>query len=172
MLCRDPSKTESAVEEVKERSNSDKIKSYYVDLGDLDSIDKCSGELHRDLTKIDVLLNNAGLMAIPTRETTAQGFEKQMGVNHLGHFALTNLLFDLIEKSPSGRVVTVSSYAHLLGKLDRSDLMLGKEGSYEAWPAYGSSKLANILFTKSLASKLERKNSKTLAVSLHPGVCR
>ena len=172
LLCRDPKKTEAAIKEIKERSNSEKVRSYYLDLGDLNTVSKCSEQLHKDLSKIDVLLNNAGLMAIPTREITAQGLEKQFGVNHIGHFSLTNKLFDLVEKSESGRIVTVSSYAHLLGKLDRNNLQLENEKSYEPWPAYGNSKLANILFTKSLASKLEKSNSKTVAVSLHPGVCR
>ena len=117
-------------------------------------------------------MNNAGVMAIPERMVTAQGFERHLGINHLGHFALTRHLMPLISSSKvGGRVVTVSSAAHLLGRLNRDDLLL--DAHYEPWPAYGNSKLANILFTKALAAKLKaKKDSKVAALTLHPGVCR
>lgn len=113
-------------------------------------------------------------MAIPEREETKDGFEKHLGVNHLGHFALTAALFSLLKKTKDSRVVNVSSSAHLLGKLDRNNLQLKADGSYGPWPAYGNSKLANILFTRELNRRLvETGNpSRIVSVCLHPGACR
>ena len=111
----------------------------------------------------DVLVNNAGIMAVPYAQT-ADGFESQIGTNHLGHFALTNLLLPKV----SDRVVTVSSMMHLLGKISRNDLNW-KSRPYLAWPAYGQSKLANLLFTKHLQRRLTGVGSSVRAVTSHPG---
>jgi NAD(P)-dependent dehydrogenase (short-subunit alcohol dehydrogenase family) len=114
--------------------------------------------------RLDILINNAGLI-IENRQTSAQGYEMTLAINHLGHFLLTHLLLDLLEKSPEARVINVSSEAHKYGRLDFSDLQL--TGKYEAMRSYGNSKLANILFTRQLARGTESKGISVY--SLHPG---
>lgn len=112
---------------------------------------------------VDVLVNNAGIMAVPYA-LTVDGFESQIGTNHLGHFALTNLLLPKI----SDRVVTVSSIMHMIGRINLKDLNW-KARPYLAWPAYGQSKLANLLFTKDLQRRLTAAGSPVRAVAAHPG---
>ena len=112
---------------------------------------------------LDVLINNAGVMAVP-ESRTKDGFEMQFGTNHLGHFALTNLLLPRI----TDRVVTVSSTAHRMGKIDIDDLNW-ESRSYSRWPAYGQSKLANLLFTLELDRRLTEAGSAVRAVAAHPG---
>ena len=110
-------------------------------------------------------------MAIPERQVTAQGFEKHLGINHIGHFFLTSQLYPLLQKaSGSARVVSVSSTAHFLGNGDTMKMDLMLQSKNEPWPAYGNSKLANILFTKALANRSNKDN--IIAVTCHPGVCR
>jgi NAD(P)-dependent dehydrogenase (short-subunit alcohol dehydrogenase family) len=113
--------------------------------------------------EIDLLINNAGVMAPPLGRT-AEGFELQFGTNHLGHFALTNLLLEHV----TGRVVTVSSGAHRMGSIDLEDLNWERK-SYNAWRAYGQSKLANLLFTAELQRRLTAAGSSVLATAAHPG---
>jgi NAD(P)-dependent dehydrogenase (short-subunit alcohol dehydrogenase family) len=113
--------------------------------------------------ELDLLINNAGVMAPPLGRT-AEGFELQFGTNHLGHFALTNLLLEHV----SGRVVTVSSGAHRIGSIDFDDLNWERK-SYSAWRAYGQSKLANLLFTAELQRRLDDAGSAVLATAAHPG---
>ncbi|MCW3017583.1 MAG: putative protochlorophyllide reductase [Solirubrobacterales bacterium] len=112
---------------------------------------------------VDVLINNAGVMAVP-ESRTADGFEMQFGTNHLGHFALTGLLLDRI----TDRVVTVSSGAHRIGKIRLDDLNWNA-GTYKRWPAYGQSKLANLLFTFELQRRLAASGSSVTAMAAHPG---
>jgi NAD(P)-dependent dehydrogenase (short-subunit alcohol dehydrogenase family) len=112
---------------------------------------------------VDVLINNAGIMAVPYAQTV-DGFESQIGTNHLGHFALTNLLLPKI----TDRVVTVSSMMHLLGRINLKDLNW-KSRPYSAWLAYGQSKLANLLFTKELQRRLDGAESTVKAHAAHPG---
>jgi NAD(P)-dependent dehydrogenase (short-subunit alcohol dehydrogenase family) len=113
--------------------------------------------------EVDLLINNAGVM-VPPLTRTADGFELQFGTNHLGHFALTNLLLDRI----SGRVVTVSSTGHRMGRIDFDDLNWERK-RYAAWRAYGQSKLANLLFTSELQRRLTAAGSPVLATAAHPG---
>jgi NAD(P)-dependent dehydrogenase (short-subunit alcohol dehydrogenase family) len=115
---------------------------------------------------LDLLINNAGVMAIP-RRTTADGFEMQFGTNHLGHFALTGLLLPALVARPRSRVVTVSSGAHRFGRMNFDDLM--GERRYRAWGAYGQSKLSNLLFTAELQRRLDANAIPTLAMAAHPG---
>lgn len=115
---------------------------------------------------LDLLINNAGVMALP-RRTTADGFEMQLGTNHLGHFALTGLLMPALVARHRSRVVTVSSFAHRMGRLDLDDLM--GERRYRAWGAYGQSKLANLLFTGELQRRLDRAHLAVKAMAAHPG---
>lgn len=115
---------------------------------------------------LDLLINNAGIMATPHRRTP-DGFEAQFGTNHLGHFALTGLLLPALVARPRSRVVTVSSAAHRMGRMRFDDLM--GERRYQSWAAYGQSKLANLLFTRELQRRLDRNGIATLAVAAHPG---
>jgi NAD(P)-dependent dehydrogenase (short-subunit alcohol dehydrogenase family) len=112
---------------------------------------------------VDVLINNAGIMAVPYAQTV-DGFESQIGTNHLGHFALTNLLLPKI----TDRVVTVASIMHMMGRINLKDLNW-KSRPYLAWPAYGQSKLANLLFTKELQRRLDAAGSRVKALAAHPG---
>ena len=114
-----------------------------------------------------MLVNNAGVMAPPPRRTE-DGFEEQIGVNHLGHFALTGLLLPLLLRSPSARVVTVSSVLHRAGRIDVDDLAW-QSRRYRSWAAYGQSKLANLLFTRELARRARAARLPLLAVAAHPG---
>lgn len=130
----------------------------------LDLQDLVSVRAFADQTEaVDVLVNNAGIMAVPYAQT-ADGFESQIGTNHLGHFALTNLLLPKI----TDRVVTVSSMMHLLGVISLKDLNW-RSRPYSAWLAYGQSKLANLLFTSELQRKLTAAGSPVLAIAAHPG---
>jgi NAD(P)-dependent dehydrogenase (short-subunit alcohol dehydrogenase family) len=132
-----------------------------LDLGDLASVRAFAGAWTEPL---DLLVNNAGIMAVP-QGRTADGFELQIGTNHLGHFALTNLLLPHI----GGRVVTVSSGLARRGRIDLDDLNWERR-SYRPWQAYSQSKLANLLFTLELQRRLEAAGSEVLALSAHPGV--
>lgn len=117
--------------------------------------------------RLDILLNNAGVMAIP-RQETVDGFEMQLAVNHLGHFALTGLLLDVILKTPKARIHNVTSSANFTGKINFDDLM-GKQ-NYSRWGAYGQSKLANVFFTFELQKRLSTAGSGTITNTSHPGL--
>ena len=165
MAVRDTAKGDAAAQQIRAQAPQASIEVRRLDLADLASIDEFAWlwrESHPD--GLDMLINNAGIMAIPRRET-ADGFEMQLGTNHLGHFALTGRLLDAIR--PEGRIVTVSSQAHRMGRMDFDDLM--GERKYGAWRAYGQSKLANLLFMRSLAERLERAGSTIASVAAHPG---
>lgn len=114
--------------------------------------------------RIDLLINNAGIMAVPYGRTR-DGFESQFGTNHLGHFALTNLLLERV----TGRVVTLSSHAHRMGQIRFEDLHFEQPGSYDRWRAYGQSKLANLLFATELQRRLAAAGSDVLSIAVHPG---
>jgi NAD(P)-dependent dehydrogenase (short-subunit alcohol dehydrogenase family) len=131
-----------------------------LDLADLTSVRAFAAEWEGDL---DVLVNNAGVMAVPERRT-ADGFELQIGTNHLGHFALTNLLLPRV----TDRVVTVSSGAHRMGEIRLDDLNW-RRGDYNPWRAYGQSKLANLLFSAELQRRLAAAGSSVRSVAVHPG---
>ena len=165
MAVRDTAKGDAAAQQIRAQAPQASIEVRRLDLADLASIDEFAWlwrESHPD--GLDMLINNAGIMAIPRRET-ADGFEMQLGTNHLGHFALTGRLLDAIR--PEGRIVTVSSQAHRMGRMDFDDLM--GERKYGAWRAYGQSKLANLLFVRSLAERLERAGSTIASIAAHPG---
>ncbi len=142
------------------RSISGKSEVRPLDLADLASVRSFAESWNGEL---DVLINNAGVMAIP-EQRTKDGFEMQIGTNHLGHFALTNLLLPKI----TDRVVTVSSPAHRAGRIRLDDLNWEK-GGYQRWRAYGQSKLANLLFTLELQRRLDEAGSKLRALAAHPG---
>jgi NAD(P)-dependent dehydrogenase (short-subunit alcohol dehydrogenase family) len=131
-----------------------------LDLASLDSVREFAAAWDGE---IDLLINNAGVM-IPPLSRTTEGFELQFGTNHLGHFALTNLLLERV----NGRVVTVSSMAHRSGRIDFDDLNWERK-PYSSWRAYGQSKLANLLFTSELQRRLSAADSTVLATAAHPG---
>ncbi|WP_328649231.1 SDR family NAD(P)-dependent oxidoreductase [Amycolatopsis sp. NBC_00348] len=140
-----------------------------LDLASLESVRTAAAELHTALPKIDLLINNAGVM-YPPRQTTREGFELQFGTNHLGHFALTGLLLDLLLPVPGSRVVAVASIAHRLRAAIHFD-DLQWENSYDRVAAYGQSKLANLLFGYELQRRLAPHGT-TAALAAHPGVAR
>jgi NAD(P)-dependent dehydrogenase (short-subunit alcohol dehydrogenase family) len=137
-----------------------------LDLANLESVRRFTETFLAGYDRLDILVNNAGVMAIPRRKT-ADGFEMQFGTNHLGHFALTRLLLPSILKTSGARVVTVSSGAHLFGRIRFDDL--NGERSYSKWGAYAQSKLANLLFAYELQRRLAAAGSGALSVAAHPG---
>ncbi|MEB3298761.1 MAG: oxidoreductase [Candidatus Sericytochromatia bacterium] len=138
-----------------------------LDLADLDSVTELARRISARHPRLDILINNAGVM-MPPFTRTRQGFELQFGTNHLGHFVLTALLFPLLSAAPRGRIVTVSSIAHKQAKLDLTRAV--DEATYDRALAYADSKLANLLFARELARRLERANSRVVSVAAHPGV--
>merc|ERR1712002_525683 len=166
ILCRDTEKGETAAAEIRDATKGEVIV-HKLDLADLASVRECAEQLGNSLEKIDILINNAGIMACPEMRTQ-EGFEMQIGTNHFGHFLLTNLLLPLIKRaSPGARIVNVSSLAHEQGQIYWDDINFEKT-PYSAIKAYAQSKLANILFTKELARRGE--GSGVTVYALHPGV--
>lgn len=161
LACRDRSKGEAAAREVE---GDVEVRS--LNLASLASVRAFAAELIAEAAGLDVLVNNAGVMAIPRTETE-DGFEQQLGVNHLGHFALTALLWPLLRKSPAARVVTVSSTVHKIGAMRFDDLQSAQ--AYSAWGAYAQSKLANLLFSFELARRIQGAALGQRSVACHPG---
>ncbi|QGY44056.1 SDR family NAD(P)-dependent oxidoreductase [Maribellus comscasis] len=146
-----------------------KIVVMQLDLSSFESIKKFADDFKGKYTKIDVLLNNAGIMMTPYF-TTKDGLEAQNGINHLGHFALTGQLFDLIRNTQNSRIVNVSSLAHKQGKMNFDNLLFENGKDYSPTKSYGRSKLSNLLFTYELQRRMETAGVDTLAISAHPGV--
>ena len=166
LACRDLGKAREAAATIRARVPDARVDEVELDLADLSSVRKCAEKLLASKPALHVLLNNAGVMAIPYRRTV-DGFEMQLGTNHLGHFALTGLLLERLLATPGSRVVNVSSMAHRIGRMNWDDLQ--SERSYVGWVAYGQSKLANLLFTRELQRRLAERGSSTIAVAAHPG---
>jgi NAD(P)-dependent dehydrogenase (short-subunit alcohol dehydrogenase family) len=164
MVCRDKQRGSEALEEVKVQSKNPSVELMLCDLGSINEIREFTKDFKSKFQKLDILINNAGVI-LPGKHKTKDGLELQFGVNHLGHFFLTNELLDLIKNSPSGRIINVSSGAHKIGRIHFEDINLDK--NYTSWRAYAQSKLANILFTYELARRL--KGTKVTANCLHPG---
>jgi NAD(P)-dependent dehydrogenase (short-subunit alcohol dehydrogenase family) len=163
MACRNPDRAREAVGRVRSQVPNASVELVALDLASLDSIEAAADDVTGRLTALDLLVNNAGVMAIP-KSLTADGFEMQFGTNHLGHFALTGRLLPLLLAGSDPRVVNVSSTAHKTGTMNFDDLMGDKQ--YTRWGAYGQSKLANLLFT----SELDRRASgRLLVAAAHPG---
>ena len=137
-----------------------------LDLSSLSSVRDFAERVHSSHPRLDLLINNAGVMWTP-RSTTADGFELQFGTNHLGHFALTGLLLDLMLPVEGSRVVTISSFGHKTGRIHFDDLQL--ERRYGRHRAYAQSKLANLMFTYELQRRLAASGAPTIAVAAHPG---
>jgi len=166
MACRNLDKANPKADEIRSRHPSAHVEVMQLDLADLESVEAFADAFRGKHSRLDLLINNAGIM-VPPLGKTAQGFETQFGVNHLGHFALTAQLLDLVLDTSGSRIVNVSSMAHKLGKIDFSNL--NAEHGYNAQAAYGQSKLANLLFTYELQRRLEKAGNDTLAVAAHPG---
>lgn len=170
--CRNAQRAQSAIEAIRQSHPMAKVQFIELDLADTDIIRRFVQEFKRNYQSLHGLMNNAGVMACPLSRTK-QGFEMQVGSNHLGHFLLTNLLLDTLERTATAanpvRVITVSSLAHLSGSINTNDLNYNKRWYFE-WPAYGQSKLANLLFAKELAKRTKGKH--IISMSLHPGVVR
>jgi NAD(P)-dependent dehydrogenase (short-subunit alcohol dehydrogenase family) len=167
LACRSREKGEAAAQRIAAQRPRGSAEFAALDLADLNSVKTFAESFASKHDKLDMLINNAGVM-VPPESKTKQGFELQFGVNHLGHFALTGQLLHLLRKTPGARVVTVSSTAHRFGKMDFDDLNFTTRG-YKPWPAYGQSKLANLLFTFELQRRLEAEGMDVLAVAAHPG---
>jgi NAD(P)-dependent dehydrogenase (short-subunit alcohol dehydrogenase family) len=167
--CRSVDRGNEAADRIRAAQQAAATEVRALDLASLASVRAFAAEVARDHARIDALVNNAGIMAIPRRET-ADGFEMQIGTNHLGHFALTGLLLARLAASASSRVVTVSSMMHTRGRfgaLDAEDLRLST--GYKKWDAYGRSKLANLLFAYELQRRLEIAHPGVLSLACHPG---
>lgn len=166
LACRNPSKAEGALSAIRAESAHASVETMSLDLANLASVRAFAEAFRSKHQRLDVLCNNAGIMAIPLTRT-ADGFEMQIGTNHLGHFALTGLLLDVLLATPYSRVVTVSSGAHRIGRIRLDDL--NWQSGYRKWLAYGQSKLANLLFAYELQRRLEAARAGTISVACHPG---
>jgi NAD(P)-dependent dehydrogenase (short-subunit alcohol dehydrogenase family) len=166
LACRNMDKGRAALEEVERAAPGGGAELEQLDLASLDSVRAFAERFRGTHDGLDLLVNNAGVMA-PPRRTTADGFELQLGTNHLGHFALTQLLLEAMEGRADARVVTVSSGAHRVGRINFDDLQ--GERRYFRWTAYGQSKLANLLFMYELDRRLRAKGSTVKSVGAHPG---
>lgn len=164
MLCRNKSKGEEAVREVRDLTGNSSVELMVCNLGSLKSIEDFCTQFKKKYQRLDVLVNNAGVILLGRHETS-DGYELQFGVNHLGHFLLTNRLLDLIIQSGPARIINVSSGAHKVGKIHFEDVNLKK--NYNVWRAYAQSKLANVLFTYELSERL--KGTEVTVNCLHPG---
>jgi NAD(P)-dependent dehydrogenase (short-subunit alcohol dehydrogenase family) len=166
LACRNLEKGEAAASEIRASATGAAVEVSELDLGSLESVRAFAERYRSAHGGLDLLINNAGVMA-PPRRTTSDGFELQFGTNHLGHFALTGLLIGLMEGRADARVVTVSSGAHRMGKIDFDDLQ--GERHYGRWSAYGQSKLANLLFAFELERRLRAAGSSIKSLAAHPG---
>lgn len=166
MACRDLGKGEQAAAAIRRQQPNAALVVKELDLASLASVRRFAAEFQQHHQTLALLCNNAGLMAIP-RRTTADGFEMQLGTNHLGHFALTGLLLPSLLQTPGARVVTVSSGLHERGTINFPDLM-GQQ-HYDKWAAYSQSKLANLLFAYELQRKFAATGVNAKSVAAHPG---
>ncbi len=168
LASRNVQKAETAVSQIKAETPNASTDIIQLDLADLSSVRTFADSFNGKYEQLDLLINNAGVMALPYQQTK-DGFEMQFGTNHLGHFALTGLLLQPLLNSANGRIVTVSSNYHDRGKgVIEFDNLDGKK-KYDKWDAYMYSKLANILFAYELQRKLSAINSSCLSVAVHPG---
>lgn len=166
MACRSLEKGEKAVAQIQAEIPDANLALMALNLADLSSVRSFAQEYRANHKKLDILINNAGVMATPYRKS-ADGFEMQFATNHLGHFALTGLLLDLVLDAENGRIVTISSQMHKTGRINFDDL--NGEIAYSKWVAYGQSKLANLLFAYELQRKLAAASQNTISVAAHPG---
>src|SRR6266581_2422050 len=166
---RDDRKGQSAIEKICREVTGARVSYEHLDLANLASIADFAQRMHARRS-LDLLVNNAGVMALPRRQTTADGFEMQFGTNHLGHFALTARLMPLLRRASGPRVVSVSSLAHRTGSIDFSDLQ--GERIYSPWKAYGQSKLACLMFALEPQRRSDAAGWNLISNAAHPGFAR
>ena len=168
LAARDRGRGTAALERLAAEAPGSRAELAQIDLADLASVERFAAGFLAGGQELDVLVNNAGVMAIPHRETTAQGYERQFGTNHLGHFALTGRLLPALARRPASRVVTVSSNQHKRAKgIDFDDLQA--EHGYRPWGAYAQSKLANAMFVLELDRRLRAAGLDVVSAGAHPG---
>jgi NAD(P)-dependent dehydrogenase (short-subunit alcohol dehydrogenase family) len=169
IACRDAEKANAAAAEIHGAAPGAAVEVEELDLASLASVRACAERLGARPGGVDLLINNAGVMATPRRHT-ADGFELQFGTNHLGHFALAGLLLPALRERPDARVVTVSSTAHKFGRIAFDNL--GGAHRYFRWRAYGQSKLANLLFARELDRRLQAAGWEVKSLAAHPGYAK
>jgi NAD(P)-dependent dehydrogenase (short-subunit alcohol dehydrogenase family) len=168
LACRNPAKAEDALNRLKAEIPGAKAELAALDLSDLTSVRSFGSAFVARGLPLDLLINNAGIMAPLTRKVSPDGFEIQMATNHLGHFLLTSLLLPALNRASAPRVVTVASIAHRRGRMNFDDLQ--SEASYSPFASYAQTKLANLLFAFELQRRADKAGLKLLSVAAHPGV--
>jgi len=174
MACRSKERAEEAIQKLKAEIPGANLNVEFIplDLNSLASVQQCAEEFKQKKLPLHILVNNAGVMALPNLEHTVDGIEKQFGINHVGHFQLTQLLLPVIKSSAStefpARIVNLSSMAHTRGTINWDDLFF-KNGGYSAFGAYSQSKLANVLFTVELQRRLDEEKANVTTYAVHPG---
>lgn len=169
LACRDVERGRLAVDRIRVEHRQARLQVVRLDLASLRSVREAADEIRAGSARLDLLVNNAGVMQVPY-ERTADGFELTLATNHLGHFALTGLVLERLLETPGSRIVTVSSNAHRRGRMRFDDLQ--SELEYDPSDAYAQSKLANLLFTYELNRRLAASGSSTIALAAHPGNVR
>lgn len=169
MACRDLEKADIAAAEIKNGTGDGILEIEFIDLSSLASIHAFCTRITQRLAAIDLLINNAGLMT-PPKSLTKDGFESQFGVNYLGHFALTGYLYPMLSETENSRIVTVTSLAYTMGKIDFDNLKA--ENSYDAFNEYCQSKLANLIFAIQLQNRINEKGDQVLSLAAHPGIAK
>lgn len=169
MACRSRERAEQARQQLLPIVDGGAIDLVELDLADLKSVQRAVRQVEDCYGRLDLLINNAGVMGLP-RTLTRDGFECQFGINHLGHFALTNAILPLMQGRLNARIVSVSSGAQYFGRINFNDLQA--ENNYDRWKAYGQSKLANVMFAVELQHRLSSSNSNVQSFVAHPGVAR
>lgn len=166
MGCRDMEKCEAAAKEIRGNTLNPHVYACHLDLASLKSIRQFAEQIKKEENRVDILINNAGVMRCPDWKTE-DGFDMQFGVNYLGHFLLTNLLLDKLKESAPSRVINLTSLAHIVGKIDFEDLNWENK-KFDTKQAYCQSKLANVLFTRELAKRLQ--GTAVTVNAVHPGI--
>jgi NAD(P)-dependent dehydrogenase (short-subunit alcohol dehydrogenase family) len=167
LACRNPANAAQAVERIKALNRDARVEARVLDLASLASIRSFAAEFAAANERLDVLINNAGVMTPPLGRT-ADGFETQFGTNFIGHFLLTMLLLPCLNRTPKSRVVTLSSVSHWVGEIDFNNL--NAEKGYSKFGAYAQSKLANLIFVYELQRRLDESGAATISTGAHPGV--
>jgi NAD(P)-dependent dehydrogenase (short-subunit alcohol dehydrogenase family) len=168
LACRNRDKARAALAQIQAEIPQAPAEIMQLDLASLASVRRFAEAFKAKYQRLDMLVNNAGIMMVPYG-TTEDGFERQFGTNHLGHFALTGLLIDLLIETPGSRVVNISSTGHRFGSMDFDNLLYEGGAGYSPLGAYGRSKLANLLFAYELQRRFETMGANAIAVAAHPG---
>lgn len=171
MAVRDMDRGKEAEKSIRKENPESRLELMQIDLADLDSVRRFSDDFHSKHSRLDVLINNAGVMSPPTREVTKQNLELQFGTNHLGHFLLTGLLLDILRNTPNSRIAVQSSLVHK-AKYYKADIHfddLNWEKGYNKNQSYAQSKLANLLFAYELDRRLKAHGIQTIVTAAHPG---